>query len=61
MIDFHKDESKIVSMPKGWVTDHVRGTQDEFRREIEAAGFRLFAEPVIEGMTENYCMVFAPN
>lgn len=47
-------------MPPGWVTDHLRGTQEDFRKEIESAGFRLIAEPVIEGLTENYCMVFEP-
>jgi predicted methyltransferase len=61
VIDFHRDDAKITSRPKGWVMDHVRGTQEEFRKEIESAGFRLVAEPVIEGMTENYCMVFTPN
>jgi ubiquinone/menaquinone biosynthesis C-methylase UbiE len=60
VIDFHKDESKITSMPRGWVTDHLRGTQQEFRAEIESVGFRHSAEPLIEGMTENYCMVFEP-
>lgn len=60
VIDFHRDESKITSMPPGWVTEHVRGSQSEFRKEIESAGFRLIAEPVIEGMTENYCMIFEP-
>jgi hypothetical protein len=59
VIDFHRDDAKMSS--KGWVMDHVRGTQDEFRKEIETAGFRFLAEPTIEGMTENYCMVFTPN
>jgi ubiquinone/menaquinone biosynthesis C-methylase UbiE len=61
VIDFHKDESKIKTMPKGWVTDHLRGTQDDFRKEIESAGFRLIASPEIEGLTDNYCMVFEPT
>lgn len=48
-------------MPKGWVTEHLRASQEEFRKEIESAGFHLVAEPVIEGLTENYCMIFEPN
>jgi hypothetical protein len=48
-------------MPRGWVTDHLRGTQEDFRAEIESVGFSLSAEPAIEGMTENYCMVFEPS
>jgi len=60
VIDFHRDEAKIWSRPKGWVMEHVRGSQDEFRAEIESAGFKLVAEPVVEGLTENYIMVFEP-
>jgi predicted methyltransferase len=60
VIDFHRDDSKIWSKPKGWVTEHVRASQSEFRKEIESAGFRLVAEPTIAGLTENYCMVFEP-
>ena len=60
VIDFHRDDSKIWSKPKGWVMDHVRADQNEFRKEIESAGFKLIAEPVIPGLTENYCMVFEP-
>ena len=60
VIDFHRDDSKIWSKPKGWVMDHVRGSQAEFRAEIESAGFKLVAEPVVDGLTENYVMVFQP-
>ena len=37
---------------------HVRADQATFRAEIEAAGFTFVEELAIEGMTENYCMVF---
>ena len=48
-------------MPPGWVTEHVRGSKEDFCKEIESSGFRLIAEPVIEGLTENYCLVFEPK
>lgn len=60
VIDFHRDDAKIWSKPKGWVMDHVRASQAEFRAEIESAGFRLVAEPVVQGLSENYVMVFEP-
>ena len=58
VIDFHRDESKIWSRPKGWVTDHVRADKATFTQEILSAGFVLSAEPQVEGMRENYIMVF---
>lgn len=60
VIDFHRDDSKIWSRPKGWVMEHVRGNQEDFRKEIESAGFRLVSNPAIPGITENYCMIFEP-
>jgi predicted methyltransferase len=60
VIDFHRDDSKIWSKPKGWVMDHVRAPQDVFRAEIESAGFKLVAEPEVEGLVENYVMIFEP-
>lgn len=58
LIDFHRDDARIWSHPPGWVEQHVRAGQDEFRAEIEAAGFTFVEELKIDGMTENYCMVF---
>lgn len=60
VIDFHRDDSKIWSKPPGWVKSHVRASQDVFRAEIESAGFKLVAQPQVEGLTENYVMVFEP-
>jgi hypothetical protein len=60
VIDFHRDDDKIWSKPKGWVMGHVRASQTEFRAEIESAGFKLVAEPSVPGLTENYVMVFQP-
>jgi hypothetical protein len=60
VIDFHRDDAKIWSKPKGWVMSHVRASQDEFRAEIEAAGFKLVAQPEVVGLNENYVMVFQP-
>ena len=59
LIDFHRDDGRIWSHPPGWVEAHVRAGQAQFRAEIEAAGFKLVEWDVpVEGMTENYCMVF---
>jgi hypothetical protein len=60
VIDFHRDDAKIWSKPAGWVMSHVRAPQSVFRAEIEAAGFKLVAEPEVSGLTENYVMVFQP-
>ena len=60
VIDFHRDESKIWSRPKGWVSSHVRASREEFLAEIESSGFKLVAQPEVDGLNENYVMVFKP-
>lgn len=52
VIDFHR----IEGVSSDWVMNHVRAGQEVFRKEIEAAGFRLVEEPKF--LKENYCMVF---
>jgi predicted methyltransferase len=52
VIDFHR----IEGISSDWVMEHVRAGQEVFRKEIEAAGFRLVEEPKF--LKENYCMIF---
>ena len=52
VVDFHR----IEGVSSEWVLNHVRAGQEVFRREIEAAGFRLVEEPKF--LKENYYMVF---
>ncbi len=61
MIDFHRDDSKIYTRPKGWILEHVRASKEEFTSEIESCGFQLIAEPEVSGLTENYVLVFKPK
>ena len=58
IIDFHRDDARMWSHPKGWVEQHVRADQKTFRAEIESAGFKLVCEPSVAGLTENYVMIF---
>lgn len=58
VIDFIRDEEVHKSHPAGWITSHVRAGQEVFRAEIESAGFRHIAEPMIPTLAENYCMIF---
>lgn len=59
VIDFHRDPSKMTMHAPQWALDHIRAGREEFQAEIEAAGFKLVAQPDIPSLTENYCMVFA--
>mmetsp|Transcript_10340 Transcript_10340/g.18227 ORF Transcript_10340/g.18227 Transcript_10340/m.18227 type:complete len:235 (-) Transcript_10340:1113-1817(-) len=58
LVDFHRDSSKITSHEPGWVEDHVRADQATFRSEIESSGFTHLEDIHVEGLHENYCMVF---
>ena len=60
MIDFHRDPARVRSRPAEWVWRHVRADQAAFRREVLDCGFALQAEPTVDGLAENYVMVFAP-
>ena len=57
VLDFHLDE-RHVSHPAPWIYEHVRAGQSTFRREIESTGFRFVSELLVEGLEENYIMVF---
>jgi predicted methyltransferase len=51
------DFKAIEGQSEAWVLDHVRGTPDEFRAEIEAAGFELAKSHEI--LTENFFFEFS--
>jgi ubiquinone/menaquinone biosynthesis C-methylase UbiE len=51
------DFERIPGTSPDWILQHVRAGKDEFRAEIEAAGFRFVEE--VELMRENYFLRFA--
>jgi ubiquinone/menaquinone biosynthesis C-methylase UbiE len=52
------DFERIPGESREWVLGHVRAGKQEVIAEIEAAGFTLLDEPVIEGLAENYLVLF---
>lgn len=62
VIDFHRDPSKMTEEKhKGkWALEHIRADQDTFRAEIENCGFKSVSEPKVDGLSENYVMIFSP-
>lgn len=54
IVDFERIEG--VSRP--WILKHMRAGKEVFRAEIEKAGFELVDEPEVEGLSENYLMLF---
>ncbi|MCA9643143.1 MAG: methyltransferase domain-containing protein, partial [Myxococcales bacterium] len=52
------DFERIPGVSSEWTLGHVRAGKEVFRKEIQAAGFRLVAEREIEGLEENYCLEF---
>jgi predicted methyltransferase len=50
------DFERIPGVSPDWILKHVRGGKDDFRREIEAAGFRFAGEAKL--MRENYFLRF---
>jgi len=52
------DFERIPGVSREWLLDHVRAGKDVFRAEIEKAGFTLVEEVEIEGLEENYFLVF---
>lgn len=50
------DFERIPGVSPDWILKHVRGGKEEFRREIEAAGFRYVEE--VKLMRENYFLRF---
>ena len=54
IVDFERVEGESSD----WILGHVRAGKEVVRREIEQAGFRFVGEPEVEGLSENYLMVF---
>lgn len=52
------DFERIPGTSREWVLEHVRATKEVVKSEIEAAGFVLEAEPKVEGLLENYVLIF---
>jgi len=49
---------RIPGQSREWVLDHVRAGKNEFRSEIEAAGFSFAEEIEIPGFKETYLHIF---
>ncbi|KAF4658300.1 hypothetical protein FOL46_007026 [Perkinsus olseni] len=58
LVDYWKDPEKSSKTNKNWVYEHLRGDKKDFVQEIAAAGFRVVEEPEIQGVEENYAVVF---
>lgn len=54
LLDFKRDEATSSE----WILGHVRAGQDVFAQEICSEGFQLAAEPEVEGLHENYLLIF---
>jgi ubiquinone/menaquinone biosynthesis C-methylase UbiE len=52
------DFERIPGASSQWVLDHVRADRQQVIREIEREGFALVAEPRVDGLKENYVLVF---
>jgi ubiquinone/menaquinone biosynthesis C-methylase UbiE/protein tyrosine phosphatase (PTP) superfamily phosphohydrolase (DUF442 family) len=55
------DFDRIPGVSREWLIGHVRAGKDEFRLEIEDAGFSLDEEKKIAGFQENYFLKFSKN
>ena len=53
------DFERIPGTSPAWILKHVRAGKEEFRREIEAAGFRFTEE--VKLMRENYVLRFTKD
>lgn len=54
IIDFKREEG----VSSEWVMSHVRAGKEVVIEEIEAASFKLLAEPQVAGLNENYMLIF---
>lgn len=52
------DFDRIEGVSRPWILKHMRAGKEVFLKEIEDAGFVLVDEPVIEGLEENYLLLF---
>lgn len=58
LVDFWRDPKKMVNHSPSWALEHIRADKAVFVAEVCAAGFAVVDQPVVEGMQENYCVVF---
>ena len=54
IIDFYR----IEGTSPGWIMQHVRAGREVVIREIEAAGFRQVEDIALDGLKENYFVMF---
>ncbi|GAA5484605.1 class I SAM-dependent methyltransferase [Haloferula sargassicola] len=54
VVDFIREEGRSSD----WVMEHVRAGEGTVRKEIEAAGFDFVSKPEVEGLSQNYLLVF---
>jgi SAM-dependent methyltransferase len=52
------DFERIPGTSRQWILDHVRAGKEVTRSEIEQAGFEFIDEPHVEGLSENYMILF---
>jgi SAM-dependent methyltransferase len=52
------DFERIPGTSRQWILEHVRAGKKETRSEIEQAGFVFLEEPKVEGLEENYMLLF---
>lgn len=52
------DFERIEGESRPWILNHMRAGKDVFREEIEQAGFEFVGEPEVDGLSENYLMLF---
>lgn len=52
------DFERLPGKSRQWVIEHVRADKNQFRKEIEAAGFQFVEEVEIPEFAENYLLKF---
>ena len=52
------DFERIEGESRPWILKHMRAGKEVFRAEIEKAGFEFIEEPKVDGLKENYLMLF---
>jgi predicted methyltransferase len=52
------DFERIPGTSREWIINHVRAGKEDFRREIEAAGFKFVEEVELGSLKENYFLRF---
>ena len=52
------DFERVPGVSSEWTLGHVRAGKEVVRAEVEAAGFEFLSEPEVEGLEENYLMLF---